>query len=106
MASIVIPTRTDLPAYTEIVEIQGIEFLLDFKWNTRDQSWVLDIFTPDEEPILSGIKIVILINLLGLHSSPQLPNGTLTAVDDRDQTDIIKVDNLGDPIELLFTDFE
>jgi hypothetical protein len=60
--------------------LDGVDFALDVRWNSREESWYLDINTSDGIAIKQGIKIVLGAKL-GVTSHPLRPTGTFLAVD-------------------------
>ncbi len=69
------------PAYRFATTLDGVSFVIDVHWNTREQAWYMDLLDDDETPIRSGIKIV-LGALLGARSADdRFPEGTFSVVD-------------------------
>ncbi len=61
--------------------IEGTEFIFDVRWNGRDEAWYMDLLDVDEDPIRTGIKIV-LGSLLGRRSvDARYPDGAFVASD-------------------------
>lgn len=79
--SLVIPTRSDISAYSETVDLVGTIFEFSFAWNTRAQVWVMGISTQVGEPILQGVTLVADTDLLGGHVDDRLPDGVIVALD-------------------------
>lgn len=53
-----IPTRSGRP-FSEIISWNGVDYLLQFKWNIPTQCWILDILDNNTNtPILMGIALV------------------------------------------------
>lgn len=46
------------PQFDQVVELDGTDFLLDFRWNEREQRWYLDVSDNDGALILAGQKLV------------------------------------------------
>lgn len=67
-----IPLRSDLPHFTVVVELDGNNYRLEFRWNTRDQSWYMHQYDADEVLIQGSLKCVI-----------GWPIGVLTCADPR-----------------------
>lgn len=57
MASIVIPT-IDSPFYSIRTTLDGADYTLNFRYNTREQRWYMDIYDSEEVALLLGIKIL------------------------------------------------
>lgn len=80
MATLLIPTDSDTPFYTQRTDLDGVEYLLTFTYNQRENCWYLSIADIDEFDLVNGIKIVPSINLLRQKPSRFLPPGTLLAI--------------------------
>ena len=76
-----IPVPQDVPLFSERITLDGIEYLFQFDWNDRAQRWYLAIFTIDEKPLKTGIKVVANWPLLLRSTDARLPQGTLIAAD-------------------------
>jgi hypothetical protein len=76
-----IPIPSDVPLFSERITLRGVEYLFQFDWNDRAQRWSLSIFTVDEQPLATGIRIVANWPLLRRFTDPRLPRGTLIAAD-------------------------
>jgi hypothetical protein len=76
-----IPTSSDVPLYTQRLTLDGQEFLFRFDWNERTGRWYFGIYSIDELPLVTGVKLVADWPLLHRCSNPDLPKGDLLAVD-------------------------
>jgi hypothetical protein len=76
-----IPVAVDTPLYTERVTLDGIEYILKFDWHEREGRWFLGLFTIDEQPLATGIKVVANWPLLRRFTDARMPPGLLIAVD-------------------------
>lgn len=74
-----IPTF-DSPFYTQVIDLDGVDYLFDFRYNQRENAWYFSIALVDETPLVSGIKIVVNVGLLQRFPSPLLPPGLLIAL--------------------------
>ena len=54
-----IPLRSDLPHFDISVELEGVNYTLEFYWNTREACFYMDIFDNNQEPVLLSVKAVI-----------------------------------------------
>jgi hypothetical protein len=71
----------DLPTFVEEVVLGSTPLRFTFCWNSVAARWILDISDANDNLILAGINILFGVNLLGNHSLPSLPVGTLFVVD-------------------------
>lgn len=76
-----IPVATDTPLYTQRVTLDGIEYVLKFDWNDRENRWYLSLYDVSETPLATGIKIVSNWPLLRRFTSANMPPGSLMAAD-------------------------
>lgn len=85
MAFLTIPISNQLPWQKFKTTLSGTIFTLEFRYNTRDNRWIMDILDPSENPILVGIPCLINRNLTGQYSYLSVPIGTIFATDDTGQ---------------------
>ena len=79
-----LPLYSD-PSYTYEVELSGSYYNLEFMWNDRSSTWCLNINNYDESPIVTGIRLIPMINLLSTYKNPALPDGKLAFFNVSDQ---------------------
>ena len=87
MATLTVPTRTDLGAYTLQVELDALVYRLAFQFNDREGFWYLSIADESGVAIRSGIKVVVNTPLLRLIANEDAPPGELLAVDTTDDSE-------------------
>lgn len=93
MSILTIPTTSD-PFYSQTVNLEGVDYLFEFRWNQRESSWYLAIYQSDET-LLCSVKVVTNWDLLRRFTDPRLPPGPLFA----------KANPLGDTTNPGLTDF-
>ena len=76
-----IPLSSDTPLYTIRVTLDGQEYIFKFDWNERENRWYFSLFTIDEKPLATGIKLVANWPLLRRFTSGDMPPGILIAGD-------------------------
>jgi len=81
MSILVIPTDSDNSTYKQTIQIEGIYYILDIHWNTRDEAWYLSIYLADLTPIVTGIKLVIDYELINDYKVDSMPPGALFLID-------------------------
>jgi len=81
MAAYEIPTNSENPSWSEIITLEGSNYIFSFTWNARDKSWVLDIQLTDDLPVIMGIKLVANYELLGTYAQNKQPPGSLFLYD-------------------------
>lgn len=90
--------------YLEIV-LAGEVFTLRFDWNTRDESWAMDIVANSGADILTGIKLVPNYVLTKQYSMiPGMPAGDFYLLDDSNVSTngLVTFENFGDRYKLYF----
>lgn len=97
-----IPLRSDLTHYDLQVILDGLVYTLEFRWNTRESSWYMDIKTEDETLILASIKVVIDTPLGKRCADARMPPGVLLAQDSSDAKIEAGVNDLGARVILLY----
>ncbi len=102
MATFIIQTRTDLDDYDQVVELDGVSFILRFTWNYRLSAWFLSVLAADETPIASGIRIVVDELLLDSVPGTSKPAGNLIAVDTTSNQTDPGLTDLGDNVLLFY----
>lgn len=82
MAVLVIPTPNDQPYYSQKVRLDGRDYLFHVAYNEREDRRYLSIHDEEDEPLVSGIKIIANWPLLRSYRfEPRLPPGELMAID-------------------------
>lgn len=99
-----IPNRTDLTHYELSVVLDGVTYVLEFRWNLRDAAWYFDIRLEDETNVANGIKVVINWPLLRGLRSDSRPPGELFAFDTSGAGFDPVIDNLGSTVKLSYYD--
>lgn len=74
---VVIDTLLDEPYQDLTVDLDGITFQLSFLYNQRFDRWYLSIRDAAGLPIVYGIKMVCLYNLIKTYNDERLPPGSL-----------------------------
>lgn len=75
-----LPLVPSIPNYRVATTLGDDQFILDVRWNGRDEAWYMDILTQDGDMIRAGIKLV-LGAILGVGADSRLPAGRLIASD-------------------------
>lgn len=102
-----IPTRTDLPAYSEQVELDGKVFNLNLRFNKRFNRWVMDIADSENAEVIHGVVIYTGVPLLvQYYHKANLPLGDFICIDSKGSTDAPGEDELGDRFKLYYLEVE
>jgi hypothetical protein len=76
---VIIPTFSN-PYYTQTTVIDGTPYLLEFRFNFREQVWYLDISLADGTVLALGIKLVSNFRLLQKYADSRMPPGEIVAI--------------------------
>jgi len=103
---VIIPTFQNRTArYSIEIELAGELFNLFFYWNSREESWYMNIRDSEEAVILAGVKLVPVYKLLQQYRAKEgLPEGDFILWDlNQDPTDDnVTFDNFGKRYQLIF----
>lgn len=75
-----IPTSTDALFWSQTTTLDGVSYLLEFRYNTRESCYYLQISQPDGTVLVQGIKLVTNFRLLRRRIDTRLPPGDIVAV--------------------------
>lgn len=56
-------------------------YIVNLRWNTRDAAWYFDLLDQNEAPIVSGIKILLGVELGRRTTDQRMPKGVFWAAD-------------------------
>lgn len=73
----------ELGAFGFSVDLDGVDFRLDFQFNSREGFWYFDLLDTEGTILRSGIKVVSNYWLLRLFSARTRPLGELISIDTR-----------------------
>lgn len=80
-----VPTVPNLPWYSFKITLSGVIFTVTLRYNPRMERWLMDIGDPSNQPILSGLPILINRNVNGQYVVSGVPSGFFFATDDTGQ---------------------
>lgn len=104
MAITRIATSQKIPYYSEIVDLDGENFLMVFKWNFRDSTWYFSLYQEDETPVAVGMRLVVGWNPLRRLVGTDRPLGSIY-VHDTVGTDVeAGFEELGTRVLVLYYD--
>lgn len=77
-----LPVDKNLPWYRMRVVLSQATYTVEMTYNTRMDRWFLSILDATGAPILMGLPVLILRNLLSGYRTRPVPPGAFIAVDD------------------------
>lgn len=87
----------------QLVQLDGVEYLLRFVWAPREQAYYLSLLDQDENPLALSIRLNINAPLLRRFRDPRLPPGSLLCVDLSDRgAEITQPSDLGQRVILAY----
>jgi hypothetical protein len=83
-----IPLALDVPYFEQETQLDGVTYLLTFRWNDRQEMWFLTVSDIDGDAIVSGLAMVQNWSLLRLVTDERRPPGRLVVfnTENRDPT--------------------
>lgn len=99
--SLIIPTFTDgTEAYDQRSQLEGVEYLVQFRYNLRRELWSFSIQALDGTPILTGqtVHVGIVLNRRAVGGPP----GILMALAETDELDSPTLYELGARVKLCY----
>ena len=103
-----IPLRSDLPHFDLQAVLSGVVFTLEFKWNTRERAWYLNVQSETGDDVINGVKLIVDFPLGRRTPSRAPPAGELRAVHTSDAgqnpgwDDGAQKGDLGNRVQLLY----
>lgn len=98
-----LPHQRDAARFQYEIDLDGVSVILRFEWNDRAGGWFLDVLTSTEDPIVSGVRVVVGIPLWNRYRDPRIPPGMLEAIDTSGAGLDPAFADLGDRVVLLYT---
>lgn len=82
MAIVEIPVSSENPHSFFTTTLSNVTYGFEFIWNARAEAWFFSLYDVEEEPIVSGRKVVVSTPLLETFRwDARIPSGTLYALD-------------------------
>jgi len=104
MAITRLPTSTTLPYYEFEIELDGVEFKLEFRFNGRDDSWYLTILDGEDTILRGSIRVVNSWVLLRLWAEATRPDGEIISVNQGKVLAPPTLNQLGAEVVLTYLD--
>ena len=104
MALLTIPIDNENAAYDFQVDLDGVTYTLDFKFNGRSNLWQMSILDAEGDNLIIGAVPVLTNAVLNYPylATPGTPPGTFIAIDETGQEQNANRDNFGTDIKLFY----
>lgn len=102
---IIIQTFQEASAdFSQTIDLDGTPYTIRCTWNTREETWYMDLIDKRIQPILLGIKLVPNYLLTNYYSMQGLPPGDFYLWDseNKPQNFPLTFDNLGSRYILIY----
>jgi len=100
--SLTIPLHSEAPHYFFQTELDGASYGFEVLWNEIAGGWILSLYTADDVPILTGLRIVLDLPLTVRYADTRLPPGVLIAQDTSGGRVEAARNDLGTRVQLLY----
>jgi hypothetical protein len=99
----VLPTVFDgTKWYVFSVSLEGLSFRLEFNWNDREGQWYFNLLDTNNNPLVTGRKVVLDMPMIGRFPYTNLPNGDFMAIDTSGQQIPPSLNDLGDRVLFVY----
>ncbi len=99
------PERVE-PRYDYDVELGGVLYRLELIWRDRTESWYVNLYDSDDEPLILGQRLVVDYPLMASHTGRVPSGGMLILVDTSGDSTEADYEALGRRCELLWLDVD
>jgi len=99
-----IPTTSELPSYDFQTTLDGLVYNITINYNERRDRWQMSIADSQNDPIISGIPLLLNVSLLGQYVDSRLPPGVLFVMAPNEDNNEAGINDLGTRIKLFYQD--
>lgn len=99
-----IPITNEFPAQIFSIELNGLIFFLDFKFNGRSGRWLMDILDSTKVIILHGIPLLDENDMIGRFVNTGRPPGDFLVLDTQGEQISPDLDTIGDRVKVFYDD--
>lgn len=104
MATLRIPIDATRLNYTQVVELNGVNYSMNFRWNDRAAAWFLTLSDAAGNVLVGGQKLTVDWIQFQTNLDPRLPLGRLALVDTTQAGIEATADNFGTDVVLLYVE--
>lgn len=99
---LLIPLRSDLPAFTTQVQLEGTTYTLSFRWNTRGQAWFMVVLNDEADTVLVGETRCVVGFPINAYLTGRQPPGVFVFDDTSRQGKDPGLTDLGGRVQLVY----
>jgi hypothetical protein len=100
------PSDPPDPHFDVSCALAGVQYRLEFRWNSRAASWYMDVYTETGTPIRTGIRVALGIPLGRRSVDAAFPAGVFIAHDTSGKEREAGFGDLGARVEIYFYTFD
>lgn len=101
MALLTIPLQNDIGNFNERLTLDGVDYVLDFLYNSRLDRWFMSIKDADEVVLVDRIKVNKDLNWLLQFQYKAIPQGDMLAFNFEDAEEP-NLNNFGGSVNILY----
>lgn len=90
------------PHQTAQVQLGETFYVVTWRWNTRDGCWTFSLSDVDGLAIVSGVRVVLNVDLLRGVSDARRPDGAIAVVDPAGRATEPGITDLGARVKVVF----
>ena len=102
MATVELPTRRDLPAYSYRIELDGQIYTLSYTYNSRMEKWLISVGDEQGNTIVGPVPIIVSWPLFERFQSEALPPGRIAAYDSSNSDEDPGRFDLGSRVRMIY----
>jgi len=106
MAILELPVRSDIPAYSFKIDLDGASFRLKFYFNKRLGRWFMDILDASDVLLISGIILLTNLAIRDQYVKDGIPAGQFILIDETGNEKNPGEFDLGNDVRLFYQEAE
>lgn len=97
-----IPFNPDAEFIGLQVELTGVTFGLEFRWNARAEAWFASLFSAEGVGLIAGRRVNVGVPIWLRAPGSAIPAGQLVAVDTSERDEEAGLSDLGRRVKLIY----
>lgn len=104
MASLEMPVRSDFKSYELTLTLNSVVFILRFYFNTRLNSWVMQLKDSTGTVILGGVPVQTNVSIIAQYIYDNFPLGEVVPIDETGEERNPGEEDLGNDIKMIYVE--